>query len=69
MKNDWKRYHPPKDLAAVLQGNHDVQIISTSQELVDLACGGPESSVFEVAYHISGYGKMVECAAGTPTRW
>ncbi|NSW54308.1 MAG: DUF4914 family protein [Anaerolineae bacterium] len=60
MTRDWKRYHPPKDLAAVLKGNPEVQVISTAQELVDLACGGPESSKFEVAYHISGYGKMVE---------
>ncbi len=60
MTTDWKQYHPPKDLAKVLEINPNVQIISTTQELVDLACGGPTSKEFEVAYQIRGYGKVVE---------
>ncbi|MBN2048711.1 MAG: DUF4914 family protein [Anaerolineaceae bacterium] len=57
---DWKKLNPPQKLAEIFEENPDIDIISTADELVDLACGGPGSKKFEVAYHISGYGKMVE---------
>ena len=60
MEKTWKRYHPPKDLEHILETNPNVQIVSTTEELVDLACGGSNSKQFEVAYQIKGYGKVVE---------
>ncbi|MFN2302331.1 MAG: DUF4914 family protein, partial [Anaerolineales bacterium] len=59
-QRDWKRYHPPKDLAAILEVNPDVTLISTSDELLDLACGGVSGKVFEVDYQIPKVGKVVD---------
>jgi hypothetical protein len=57
---DWKRYHPPKDLAVILEVNPHVTVISTSDELADLACGGERGKVFEVEYQIPKVGKVVD---------
>lgn len=60
MKRDWTRYHPPEELAAVFMKNADVQIISTTQELFDLACGDARSKTFEVSYHVPGISKVID---------
>lgn len=60
MKRDWKRYHPPEELAVILETNPEVQIISTTQELLDLSCGGANSKTFEVAYQVPGLSKIVD---------
>lgn len=57
---DWKRYNPPKELIAILKANPDVTIVGTSDELLELACGGQNGKTFEVAYQIPNLGKVVD---------
>jgi hypothetical protein len=57
---DWKKYNPPEEVRQILAANHNVTIISTSQELTDLAVGGPASDSFEVTYDVPGFGRVVE---------
>jgi hypothetical protein len=60
MKRDWRRYHPPQELAEVFSKNPDLQIISTTQELFDLACGDANSKTFEVSYNVPGISKVID---------
>ena len=46
---DWRKYNPPPELAEVLAGCPSLVIAGHTQELIDLACGGPDSKYFEVA--------------------
>ncbi len=62
MKKDWQYYHPPQELAAILQTNPDVQIISTSQELYDLACGNALNKTFDVTYDVPGLSKILDAS-------
>jgi hypothetical protein len=57
---NWQRYNPPAEAIDVLSHSPNVIVASTSEELVDLACGGPNSSYFEVAYDVPGKGRYVE---------
>ena len=57
---DWKRYNPPKELVAILKANPDVTIVGTSDELLELSCGGQNGKTFEVAYQIPNLGKVVD---------
>jgi len=59
---NWKRYHPPADLTKILEKNPDVTLISTSDELLELACGGPSNKVFDVVYQIPRVGKVVDAS-------
>jgi hypothetical protein len=56
----WQRYHPPREAAEILTNCKRLTIASTTQELIDLACGGPKSNGFEVAYDVPGKGRVVE---------
>jgi hypothetical protein len=42
------------------QQRFGLTIASTTNELIDLACGGPKSDYFEVAYDVPGKGRFVE---------
>jgi hypothetical protein len=57
---NWKNYNPPSEAVEVLANCPKVTVASTIAELVDLACGGPESNSFEVAYDIPGKGRHIE---------
>jgi len=57
---NWKKYHPPAEAAALLARCPQLSIASTTAELVDLACGGPGSNFFEVAYDVPDRGRVVE---------
>ncbi|MFN3408190.1 MAG: DUF4914 family protein [Limisphaerales bacterium] len=57
---NWHKYNPPPEAAEILAQCPRVRIASTTQELVDLACGGPGSNEFEVAYDVPGKGRVVE---------
>lgn len=57
---NWERYNPPPDTAAVLSQCPNVTIASTTDELLALACGGPQNNYFEVAYDLPGKRRSVE---------
>jgi hypothetical protein len=57
---NWKKYHPPVEAAEVLTHCKRLTIANTAKELIDLACGGPQSNNFEVAYDVPGKGRIVE---------
>jgi hypothetical protein len=57
---DWQKYNPPAELAEVLAACPALTIASHVEELVDLACGGPNSDSFEVAYDIEDGERVVE---------
>ncbi len=59
---DWKRYNPPKELAAILKANPDVTVISTTDELLERACGAPNSKTFEVSYDVPGLSKIIDAS-------
>ncbi|MCS7261695.1 MAG: hypothetical protein NZ765_13130, partial [Anaerolineae bacterium] len=57
---DWRKYNPPPEAAAILSACPSLVIASSTTDLVDLACGGPDSNYFEVVYEIPGKGRVVE---------
>lgn len=57
---DWRKYNPPTEAAEILAGCPSLTIASNVQELIDLACGGPDSNYFEVAYEVEGKGRILE---------
>jgi hypothetical protein len=57
---EWQKYNPPRDAATVLSACPSLTIASTVAELVDLACGGPTSDTFEVAFETPEFGRTVE---------
>ncbi|MBE0541217.1 MAG: DUF4914 family protein [Verrucomicrobia bacterium] len=57
---NWQKYHPPVEAADILTHCKRLTIASTTDELIDLACGGPKSNYFEVAYDVPGKGRVVE---------
>lgn len=57
---NWQRYNPPPEAVEVLSQSPKVITGSTNAELADLACGGPDSMSFEVAYDVPGQGRYVE---------
>ncbi len=59
---NWKKYNPPESVAALLEECLSLTVISSTKELLDMACGGEESPQFDVAYHVPGKGKVVEAS-------
>ena len=57
---NWEKYHLPEDVTEVLAKSPSVTVISTINELVNLACGGLGSSHFEVTYDLPEQGQVVE---------
>lgn len=60
MVTDWKVFNPPPELAEILTTNPNVTLVGSTDELVDLACGGKDSDEFEVSYDLPGYGRVVD---------
>src|SRR6185436_17216240 len=60
---DWRRYNPPAEASRVLAECPKLFIASTSQELVDSACGNAQTNYFEVGYEVEGKGHVVEATA------
>ena len=56
----WQRFNPPTDVRNLFLENPNITIISTTDELIDYACGGPGSDYYEVSYDVQGFGKIVE---------
>ncbi len=59
-REQWKKLNPPEDLRAIFAASGDVQVASTIEELVDLACGGEGSRSFETAYTLPDGRRIVE---------
>jgi hypothetical protein len=57
---NWKTYNSPSEAADMLSPYSQVTIASTTHELMDLACGNPNSASFEVA---SGKGRHFEASS------
>jgi len=55
-----KSYHPPVEATEILARCKRLIIANTTDELLDLACGGPSSDRFEVAYEVPGRGLVTE---------
>ncbi len=56
----WKVLNPSPEAVEILASSPNVTVVSTSSDLLDLACGGPGSNEYEVSYEVPGRGKMVE---------
>ena len=54
------KYHPPAEAAEILAHCKKLTLVNTTDELIDLACGGPGSDYFEVAYDVPGKGRVLE---------
>ena len=59
-KVHWQKYHPPAEAADVLTRCKRLTVANTTDELIDLACGGPKSNYFEVSYDVPGKGLITE---------
>jgi len=57
---NWQKYNPPAEAADILTRCKRLSIASTTEELVDLACGGAKSNHFEVSYDVPGKGLITE---------
>ncbi len=57
---NWQKYHPPAEAADILTHCKRLTIASTTDELIDLACGRSDSNYFEVAYDVPGKGPITE---------
>ena len=60
MDRDWRKYNPPSDAAGVLAGCPSLLIATGIEELCDIACGGPYSDHFEVAFELAEGSQVVE---------
>src|SRR3954468_19194209 len=56
----WQKYHPPLEAADILANCKGLTIASTTDELIDLACGGPRSNSFVVSYELPDDGTVTE---------
>lgn len=63
---NWQRYHPPVEAADILTHCKRLTIASATDELIELACGGPKLNYFEVAYDVPGQGRITPNAFASP---
>lgn len=59
-KTNWQKYHPPAEAGEILGSCKKLIIASTTDELIDLACGGKDRNYFEVGYDVPGKGPVAE---------
>jgi len=57
---DYTRYHPPAEAGEVLAACPELTIASHVEALIDIACGGPGSNSFQVAYSVEGKEQVLE---------
>ena len=55
-----QKYHAPPEAADILAQCKRLTVANTVDELIDLACGGPKSDFYEVAYDVPGKGSITE---------
>ncbi|HOH42723.1 MAG TPA: DUF4914 family protein [Candidatus Hydrogenedentes bacterium] len=59
-KKPWVYLNPPREVITLLENAPSVITASTTEELVQMACGGPDCDRCEVAYDVPGQGRVVE---------
>jgi hypothetical protein len=59
---DWRIFNPPTEAVDVLSHCKGVITAGSTQELIDISCGGIDQDFFEVSYDLPGKGKVVEAA-------
>src|SRR5438309_9217492 len=59
-KMQWQKYHPPVEAAEIFEQCKNLTTANSTNELIDLACGGHESNYFEVNYALPGNGTIME---------
>jgi hypothetical protein len=60
----WQKLNPPDVIRTLFESAPKVVVARTQQDLMDLACGSPDSDYSEVAYDIPGKGRVVEATVG-----
>src|SRR5690242_6225727 len=56
----FQKFHLPPEAAEILIECKGARVVNTTEELIDMACGGPTSDCFEVAYSVPGKGLVTE---------
>src|SRR4051794_30546135 len=57
---NWQKFHPPAEAADILTHCKGLTIANTTDQLIDLSCGGPKSNCFEVSYEVPSKGVITE---------
>jgi hypothetical protein len=57
---NWQQYHPPSDAVDILKNCKSLVIPNTTDELIDMACGGRGSNSYEVSYDLPDGKNVVE---------
>jgi hypothetical protein len=57
---EFRKFNPPPEACEILNAAPGVIAASTISQLIDLSCGGPGSSYYEVAYEVEGKGWVTE---------
>lgn len=57
---DWTNLNLPADVKKIFAAAPAVSWLSSAGEVIDRACGGPDSDFFEVAYDVPEHGRIVE---------
>lgn len=60
ISSKWHKLHGSEELENVLAASPAVTFAETCDQLVNLACGGADSSSFSVEYHVPGRGPILE---------
>ncbi|MDW8307737.1 MAG: DUF4914 family protein [Verrucomicrobiales bacterium] len=60
MRPELKRFNAPPEAIEIFTRCRSVVVPQSIQELVDMACGGPDQDYYEVAYDVPGRGRFVE---------
>ncbi len=59
---NWEKLNPPIEINGLFEQCPELTVINSMAELIELACGGPASDFFEVAYDVEGQGPVIEAA-------
>lgn len=57
---NWKIFNPPSEVERIFAACKNLTVVNSTNELIDLSCGGSGKSHFEVSYDVPGFGKVVE---------
>ena len=60
LRPELSRFNAPPEALEILTRCKRVIVPRNTQELVDLACGGPNGDYYEVAYEVPGRGRVLE---------